>query len=751
MVVVVVVAELRCYASSTIESRSHEHQLPLAICALPDKTIPVIMTDAGSMPVGFEGQSDPQYLSYPKQQAPKHKQLSQAEWERKQRLREYRVASRREKRNRKADEKKQRKLNATILRRMTRNPDKYTKNAGRNRDRAVMLERRKIQWSAVKAVQRLAAVHDPSGKKFNVAPVALQEDGTIVTQEALERKKIAQARREAIARGEEPPPGPTKIDEKPAATGSHHVNANRAKLLESGSTKSGMSKRQQKKLAKFEPKPEPPRPVLPDGLDFPSDEEEHWLSMWDLPDEELLKRAQREKKRAARNRKELRLKQQSGKAERRAARDEKRKVYKTLKETWKTLREEERKRRRVLQAQEDEEGRRLAIALHKKHREDAMEAAAELGFTFDNVPGVADIKPKVLGMKGVEVNWDDLEIVGESSAGLRAKSSGPPKSQFHKSRIDLSAAASESAVRPIFGDDNSTSEPKDPLTNDFLSLNDFTSGANAETHEHVGPLNLNNRNRRKLRRALNAATLQKELLVRQAAIAHCKTNSLPIPATLQTPTRLTNTRGSLTLPSGVLETSKQERVRARVELAEFNRYAKILRRQAKEKAIEAGIRVYLELTDRIPRDVTLREEGMVGRGHEDVEGMMSAADWIAEWPMPGVEEGRFGTYDDDADDMYDFSRAPGTTAAGKEGSSDSESGSGSGDSASRQLMGEMRNSVERGKASKKKNMRSGPDSASSSADDSDSDEADSDDESASEPDSDSSEEDSDDEDIEMED
>ena len=38
--------------------------------------------------------------------------------ERKQRLREYRVAARREKRNRKADEKKQRKLNATILRRM---------------------------------------------------------------------------------------------------------------------------------------------------------------------------------------------------------------------------------------------------------------------------------------------------------------------------------------------------------------------------------------------------------------------------------------------------------------------------------------------------------------------------------------------------------------------------------------------------------------------------------------------------------
>lgn len=44
--------------------------------------------------------------------------LPDPDWERKQRQREYRVAARREKRNRKADEKKQRTLNATILRRM---------------------------------------------------------------------------------------------------------------------------------------------------------------------------------------------------------------------------------------------------------------------------------------------------------------------------------------------------------------------------------------------------------------------------------------------------------------------------------------------------------------------------------------------------------------------------------------------------------------------------------------------------------
>ena len=67
------------------------------------------------------------------------------QWERKQQQREYRVSARREKRLRKADEKKQRKLNATILRRMTRNPEKYNKNASRNRIRACEAERKKIR------------------------------------------------------------------------------------------------------------------------------------------------------------------------------------------------------------------------------------------------------------------------------------------------------------------------------------------------------------------------------------------------------------------------------------------------------------------------------------------------------------------------------------------------------------------------------------------------------------------------------
>jgi hypothetical protein len=58
---------------------------------------------------------------YPGQNAPDlkpKKSIGPQEWERKQRMKEYRIAARREKRNRKSDEKKQRKLNATILRRM---------------------------------------------------------------------------------------------------------------------------------------------------------------------------------------------------------------------------------------------------------------------------------------------------------------------------------------------------------------------------------------------------------------------------------------------------------------------------------------------------------------------------------------------------------------------------------------------------------------------------------------------------------
>jgi hypothetical protein len=79
----------------------------------------------------------------------------------------------------------------------TRNPAKYNKNAARNRLRAIEAERRKIQTNAVFMAQRLAAIHDPSGVKFNVKPVTTLEDGRVVTLESIERKKEREALRRA--------------------------------------------------------------------------------------------------------------------------------------------------------------------------------------------------------------------------------------------------------------------------------------------------------------------------------------------------------------------------------------------------------------------------------------------------------------------------------------------------------------------------------------------------------------------------
>lgn len=277
------------------------------------------------------------------------------DWERKQRNREYRVAARREKRNRKADEKKQRKLNATILRRMTRNPDKYNKNAERNRLRDIEGERRRIWQEAVRQVQRLAAIHDPSGALFNVGPVVKLEDGTVISEETLRRRE-QRAQEKATAErlktentvNEAPAVHNVGKDiDQPSATAipdSSHLSTSEVKpdgltsIDAANLPKSGkvMSKKQQKKRSCLEPRPPPQKPTIPENIQIP-DGEENWLALWDLPDDQLERRVLREKKRKATERKALRVKQKSGKAERREARDEKRRVYREIKLTWKAI------------------------------------------------------------------------------------------------------------------------------------------------------------------------------------------------------------------------------------------------------------------------------------------------------------------------------------------------------------------------------------------------------------------------------
>ena len=277
---------------------------------------------------------------------------SDKEWERKQRNREYRVAARREKRNRKSDEKKQRKLNATILRRMTRNPEKYNRNAERNRLRDIEGERRRIWQEAVRQAQRLAAIHDPSGEMFNVGPVVVQDDGTVISQDILRRRQ--EKARERIAAEQAKESGYTngasttiEVDNARApALGStdsptvhNGMNPDRLARIEAvGSQQppSRLSKTQQRKRAAFEPKPPPPKPTIPQSVSIPEGEE-NWLALWDLSDDHLERRTFRAKKRKAAERKALRVKQKAGKAERRIARDEKRRVYRDIKLTWKAI------------------------------------------------------------------------------------------------------------------------------------------------------------------------------------------------------------------------------------------------------------------------------------------------------------------------------------------------------------------------------------------------------------------------------
>lgn len=194
----------------------------------------------------------------------------------------------------------------------------------------------------------MAAIHDPSGQMFNVSPVVTIEDGTVITEESLRR------RREKVAQLSAADPGLSTVKDSgsvgklnnagtvemsPSAT-SDRTNAinpdRRAQIEQVVLPPTYRSINQIKRLAKFEPRPPPPRPTRPDHIPL-FDGEEDWLALWDLEDEDVERRVIREKKRKAAARKALRTKQQSGKAERRMARDDKRRIYRDIKLEWKTI------------------------------------------------------------------------------------------------------------------------------------------------------------------------------------------------------------------------------------------------------------------------------------------------------------------------------------------------------------------------------------------------------------------------------
>jgi hypothetical protein len=225
-----------------------------------------------------------------------------------------------------------------------------------------------------------------------------------------------------------------------------------------------------------------------------------------------------------------------------------------------------------------------------------MELCAELGFSLDNVEGVADIKPKAPGMKGQEVDFDALEI-GDRPSKLRIKDEKQAKElkvgKTWGNRVDLGKVAEESKTRVL------TSDGATPagMDGDFISL-DFSGGA--MDGRQFEALNYNHKLRRKLLRAIEAAQIQKELLVRAKAKEYCEAKGIEVPPELAIEYKPIRLAGRRILEDGTIETEKQERVRKRLELAEYNKAAKVLRQQAKAEAIEAGLRVFAELTNKKP-------------------------------------------------------------------------------------------------------------------------------------------------------
>ena len=187
-----------------------------------------------------------------------------------------------------------------------------------------------------------------------MGPVITQEDGTVISLETIRRRQERAAAEQARKEGTIPSAGGIEKvqDEFQVPEGGDNMKDDRItdisldginparlsqiEIIKPRAAPKGMSKTQQKKLALLEPRPSPPKPIIPNGIPLPEGEED-WVALWDLSDEDLERRVIRGKRRKAAERKLLRTKQQSGKVERRAARDEKRKVYRELKMTWKTI------------------------------------------------------------------------------------------------------------------------------------------------------------------------------------------------------------------------------------------------------------------------------------------------------------------------------------------------------------------------------------------------------------------------------
>lgn len=233
----------------------------------------------------------------------------------------------------------------------------------------------------------------------------------------------------------------------------------------------------------------------------------------------------------------------------------------------------------MLKSAEEREERKIAVDISIHERRQALEICKAFGYTLENSEGLDEIQPRILGLKGASIDIERA-LAGHSTAHTNSS---------EKKRVDLSAArgAQETYLAP-------TEARTDPAPEDFLRL----EAGEGEDYEAT---NYNHRLRRKVRRAVEAAEMQKEEKVRDRLRTYCQEGGFEVPIELNTPLAPVHGTGQRTMDNGTLETAKAERVRKRLELAEFNAATKVLRKQAKELATEAGLRIFAELTGQIPK------------------------------------------------------------------------------------------------------------------------------------------------------
>ncbi|KAL9589414.1 MAG: hypothetical protein Q9203_001801 [Teloschistes exilis] len=307
--------------------------------------------------------------------------------------------------------------------------------------------------------------------------------------------------------------------------------------------------------------PSSPKPRIPDGISIP-DGEQDWLVLWDISDEQIERRIMDQRNTKTAERKALRLKQQEGKDERREARNVKRKAYRDIKAIWRSIKDDHAKERARLNAAEEEESKKIAVEVNEAERRVTLDLCSVLGFTIDNTRGTEDIRPRVLGMHGQEIDFDAIE--GKHHR-RHWRASG-------RKYVDLRGARECTTESLIMAEDPEVTEDQD-----FIKL-DKNAG------QGQGASNYNGKLRQKVHRAVDHAQAQKEKLVRQRAILLFKARNKRIPLELKTSCKVQNIKA-------------------------FNDASKVLRKQAKHHAVESGLRKHAEVTGILPEHSQLTGSG----------------------------------------------------------------------------------------------------------------------------------------------